>query len=142
MLDINNTFLVLLLVCVYMHILDDFVLQKATLCDLKQRSWWFKQIGPDLNRSRYSHDYLAALIVHAAQCSIGMLLPMVAFTLWKGIPVDTLYFCLAFVLNTVVHAFTDNLKANEMSINLIEDQMVHAVQIVITVAIFCSRNLI
>ena len=136
----NDTFWLLLMACLYMHVLDDFVLQKATLCDLKQKDWWRKLVGPEFEKSRYSHDYVMALFIHAGQCSLGMLLPIALFQLFKGMPVDVLFLWMAFCVNTCVHAFVDNLKANEFAINLIEDQMAHIVQIVVTLVVFIMRN--
>jgi len=136
----TDTFCLLLMACLYMHVLDDFVLQKATLCDLKQKSWWSRLIGPEFEKSRYSHDYVMALFIHAGQCSLGMLLPIILYQLYKGMPVDTPFFCGAFIFNMFIHAFVDNLKANELAINLIEDQMAHITQIVITLIVFIMRN--
>lgn len=138
----NDTFWLLLMACLYMHVLDDFVLQKATLCDLKQRDWWRRLVGHDFEKSRYSHDYVMALFIHAGQWSLGILLPMALYFIIKGMPVDTLFLWSAFCVNTLVHAFVDNLKANELRINLVEDQSAHFVQIVITLVVFVMRNCI
>ena len=136
----NDTFWILLMLCIYMHVIDDFVLQKPCLCDLKQKSWWEKQIGYGFSRSDYSHDYIMALFMHSVEWAIGMLLPMFLWTAYKGIPFDSLFFWTACCVNTVIHAFVDNMKANDLAINLIEDQITHLVQIVVTLTIFVTRN--
>lgn len=136
----NDTFWLLLMACLYMHVLDDFVLQKACLCDLKQKSWWRNLIGHEFEKSKYSHDYVMALFIHAGQCSLGMLLPIALYQLYKGTPVDVLFLWSAFCVNTLVHAFVDNLKANELAINLVQDQFAHITQIVITLVVFIMRN--
>ena len=41
-----------------------------------------------------------------------------------------------FVCNVIIHAFVDNLKANDKEINLAADQSIHLVQIVITWLVF------
>lgn len=138
----NDTFWLLLMLCIYMHVIDDFVLQKPTLCDLKQKSWWSRQIGYDFSRSDYCHDYIMALFVHAAEWSVGMLLPMIWWTFHSGIKTDSLFFWTAFCINTIVHAFIDNMKANDLAINLVEDQTAHLVQIMITLTVFVARNCI
>jgi hypothetical protein len=42
-----------------------------------------------------------------------------------------------FVINALIHYYVDNLKANELKINLVEDQSVHLLQILTTWAIIC-----
>ena len=41
-------------------------------------------------------------------------------------------FVVMFVLNLISHALIDNMKANQHSINLIDDQILHMVQIIFT----------
>lgn len=43
---------------------------------------------------------------------------------------------LRFLVNALVHSIVDNLKANELKINLITDQAIHLAQIIITALIF------
>ena len=45
------------------------------------------------------------------------------------------WFLAAIVLNTIVHAIVDDLKANRMKLNLIQDQLLHLGQILAT--FFC-----
>jgi len=42
------------------------------------------------------------------------------------------FLMLSYIFNTMIHAFIDNLKANEERINLIIDQLLHLGQIIIT----------
>jgi hypothetical protein len=39
---------------------------------------------------------------------------------------------ISYFVNTAIHAFVDNLKANKYVINLVEDQFAHLVQIICT----------
>lgn len=41
-------------------------------------------------------------------------------------------FYFVFACNIIVHAFVDNMKANKFKINLIQDQIIHIIQILIT----------
>lgn len=133
-----------ILICmIFMHLLEDFHLQ-GCLANLKQKTFWAKQINEitSLGESRneaikkYKYDYLISLIAHATEWTFMMMLPMVAFAIYKGfygislIPfVATL---IQFFANIVYHAFVDNLKANKMKINLVQDQLLHLLQIVLT----------
>lgn len=44
-------------------------------------------------------------------------------------------FMVLWIINTIVHMVTDDLKANRYKINLIQDQSIHMLQIIITLAI-------
>jgi hypothetical protein len=105
------------------HLITDYTLQ-GWLADGKQKSWWDKAFGgktPD----KYRHDYVAALICHALYWSIAVCLP-----LWNS-PM----FLWAIIGNTIFHAIVDDLKTNRKRLNLIQDQLLHIVQIAITVTL-------
>lgn len=138
----GDIFWVLLMLGIWCHVIDDYVLQAPCLGNLKQRDWWRKLIGTDFHRSGYSHDYVMALMMHAASWSCSILLPMLWWTVHNGLQIDSSFFWTAFCVNTLVHAFTDNMKANELSINLITDQAVHLAQITLTTAIYVWRNVL
>lgn len=116
----NTTFILLWMV--FMHIVDDFCLQKPYLCDMKQKSWWGNV------DSLYKHDYIWALIMHAFSWTFMIMLP-IAFV--QGFKISLLFLVL-FDINWSVHIVVDNLKANEKKINLWHDQLIHLAQIVIT----------
>lgn len=112
-----------LLFMLFMHIFDDYVLQ-GLLITLKQRSFWVKNYPQE----KYKHDYIAALITHSFSWSFCTMLPV---AIYVGFDIGTM-FLVIFVFNVLVHAMVDNLKANELSINLIQDQLAHVAQIVAT----------
>ena len=115
----------------FMHILDDYVLQAPCLCDLKQKSFWEKNAPEE----QYKKDYIVALIMHSLSWSFMIMLPC-AFALDFSVGGGFAYF---FVFNTALHAITDHLKANVKVINLWIDQSCHMVQIVGTfVAFMCG----
>ena len=107
------------------HLVADYTLQ-GWLADGKQESWWKKVCGgviPD----KYKHDYVAALLCHALYWSIFICAPFFA----------SKWFLLSIVVNTIVHAVVDDLKANKMKINLIQDQLLHILQIAVTLTVLC-----
>ena len=117
-----NIFVVLLLM-IFAHIVDDYYLQ-GILAKMKQKSWW-EQNAPD---ERYKYDYIPALICHAVSWSIMIIFPILFATVFN--PHWCVY--LIFAINVVIHAITDDLKANKKKINLCVDQSVHIVQVLFT----------
>mgnify|MGYP003311880175 CR=1 FL=1 len=113
---------------IFLHIIDDYVLQAPCLCDLKQKSFWEKN-APD---KLYRFDYIIALIMHAFSWSFMIMLPIaIAINFDVGATfIGTLIF------NTIMHAITDDLKANKKVINLWVDQVTHIMQIFTTAAIY------
>ena len=118
----------ILLLMILLHIIDDFVLQKATLCDLKQKEWWernygSKEYGMPL---QYKNDYKMALFIHALSWSIMIHLPLFLFDIcWY-----TLFYTV--IINAGIHMIVDDHKANLKTINLIQDQLIHFGQILLT----------
>ena len=109
-----------LLWMIMMHIVDDYYLQ-GILAKMKQKSWWEENAPQDL----YKKDYIIALIMHAFSWAFCVMLPMAIFLEFK----IEILFIVVFILNVVIHAFVDNLKANKKTINLWDDQMCHISQI-------------
>jgi hypothetical protein len=102
------------------HLITDFTLQ-GWLANGKQEAWWNKITNGNLpSKNRY--DYIAALICHALYWSIAVCLP-----LWNS-PILPW----AIIGNAIIHAIVDDLKANRNKLNLIQDQLLHLVQIVVT----------
>ena len=120
--------LFILAAMIFLHIIDDYVLQAPCLCDLKQKSFWEKN-APD---KQYRFDYIIALIMHAFSWSFMIMLPIaVAINFNIGAT-----FAFSLLFNTAIHALTDDLKANKKVINLWVDQVTHIMQILATAAIF------
>lgn len=64
---------------VLLHILEDFHLQ-GILANMKQKSWWQSEcvkLGITYNSSKYRHDHVISLIVHALENSIFITLPLI-----------------------------------------------------------------
>lgn len=115
------------LLMVFCHLIDDFVLQDK-FSYLKQRSWWKKACDTDgLPYEKYKNDYKMALFEHALEWSISIILPIMFFVNCPG-----WLLLLLVILNTIFHLLIDNMKANQLRLNLIQDQLLHFIQIIIT----------
>lgn len=111
----------------FMHIVDDYYLQ-GILASMKQKSWWEKN-APD---SLYKNDYKMALAEHAFSWTFMMMLPVVIYTTIIGAMIPIWVIIIWFILNMICHTIVDNAKANNKSINLIQDQSIHFIQIICT----------
>ena len=118
----------ILVAMIFLHIIDDYVLQAPCLCDLKQKSFWEKNAPQTL----YENDYLCALLMHGLSWSFMIMLPIAAALKFN---VDINFF-LMFIINAVFHAAVDDLKANKFRINLWQDQLAHIGQIVVTLILY------
>lgn len=128
----NNYFIILWMI--FNHIFDDFYLQPIILNKLKQRDWWFEQKGMT---ALYENDYIIALLAHSFSWTFMMMLPV---AIYLNFSLD-LIFILVFVGNIIAHALIDNWKCNKYEINLIQDQILHILQIIFTFCV-CVLNLI
>ena len=125
-----NIGICILLGMIFLHILDDFVLQSFTLSKLKQKKTWERychERGGKLEHL-YEDDYLVANAIHALSWSICIMLPWI-FLYGSELGVTILVFV---IVNTIIHAYVDDLKANKEKINLSTDQVIHSLQIIIT----------
>lgn len=118
-------FLMLLL-----HILDDFVLQSASLSKLKQAKTW--EAAP----RKYIHDYIAALVIHGLSWSIMIHLPLMYMQLKYNYINGSLFIFISVIFNGLCHARVDHAKANEKTINLVTDQLCHLFQILLILDIW------
>ena len=121
-----NTILIIM-VMIFLHIVADYNLQ-GWLASAKQKSYWKEHAPNEL----YKNDYIMALFMHSFQWTFMIMLPIL-FLLNFEIGAD---FILWFVFNVGLHMYVDHLKANMKIINLVEDQLLHILQIVITAGIF------
>ena len=105
------------------HLVADYTLQ-GWLADGKQKSWW-KKVVPNLDETKYRYDYVMALFCHSLYWSIFICLPFLGHQ----------YLCVAVAVNTIIHMVVDDLKANRFKLNLIQDQILHFGQILITAGV-------
>ena len=125
-MDVQHKILILAAM-LWLHVADDYYLQ-GKLASMKQRSWW-EINAPD---RMYRHDYKAALIFHAFSWTCSIMLPAIILYFIGSIKPAFFVLAACIVVNTVVHAIVDDLKANKKKINLIQDQFIHILQVVIT----------
>ena len=119
--------LFIILAMIFCHIVDDYYLQ-GWLASAKQKKWWEENAPQKL----YNHDYIMALIMHSMSWSFMIMLP-IAISMSFNV---SILFVIVFILNAVIHALVDNLKANKLQISLITDQLIHLLQIFVTATIF------
>ena len=121
---INNVFIILCMI--FCHIIADYNLQ-GWLASAKQKSYWEKN-APD---EMYKHDYICALVMHSFSWTFMIMLPLMYAV---GFKVNS-FLLFLFVSNVLLHAITDDFKANKKVLNLWQDQSIHMYQIVITAAL-------
>ena len=121
-----NTILIIM-VMIFLHIVADYNLQ-GWLASAKQKSYWEEHAPNEL----YKNDYIMALFMHSFQWTFMIMLPILFVLNFEigGV------FIIWFVFNVGLHMYVDHLKANMKIINLVEDQLIHILQIVITAGIF------
>lgn len=117
--------ILLLLTMIFLHIVDDYYLQ-GWLASAKQKSWW-EQNAPD---KLYKHDYIMALFMHSFSWVFMIMLVPTIYEL--HMTANILLIVALFVGNLCMHMIVDDKKANKKEINLIQDQLMHLTQIVIT----------
>lgn len=125
--------ILLLLAMIFLHIVDDYYLQ-GWLASAKQKSYW-EQNAPD---ELYKHDYIMALFMHSFSWAFMIMVVPSVYTLINTTNTNnaSLVIALFFLINLCIHMVVDNLKANLKKINLVQDQLCHLVQILITWIVF------
>jgi len=115
-----------LFIMIFAHIIDDFKLQ-GIMADMKCRLWWYNTINTLEHGEIYKYDYIVPLILHGFQWSMMVHSVFLLSVSMRDNPI--LY--ISIIINGLVHSFIDNLKANEFKINLIQDQLLHLIQIIV-----------
>lgn len=120
------------LAMIFIHVMVDF--KQGIIADLKCKSWWEKNY-PD---KMYKDDYIMALTMHAASWAFSIYIPpfIVAYMIDYDLELHPYIIIASYIVNTIVHLVVDDLKANELKINLATDQYIHLVQIVLTAVMF------
>ena len=111
------------------HFIADFTLQ-GWFANGKQEIWWREQCADECDLEferrwkKYRHDYKCALLEHGLYWSLVTFLPLFFLADLTDIALGAIV-----VVNAVIHAYIDHLKANMFKINLIQDQALHFAQI-------------
>ena len=79
-----------------------------------------------------------ALFEHAFSWSFTITIPWLVVAFITKNPVCIFLLVIFYIINTVIHGIIDNEKANKLSINLIQDQIFHFIQIILTWAFFSA----
>ena len=109
----------------FLHLIADYNLQ-GVLAQFKQKRWW-KENCP---QTQYKNDWMIALVEHSFMWGFLVCLPLLGYMgVTSGWNEAGWLFSALVGFNTVIHAMVDNEKANKGTFNLIEDQLVHFVQI-------------
>lgn len=125
----------LFILLIALHLLADFNLQvQGGMDKFKCRDWWIEQTSKPVWGSsaeqfrKYRFDYHAGMFCHALMWSIVTFAPL----LWMAPGWWSVLLIL--VPNIAVHHVVDHLKANRYRLNLVQDQLIHLAQIVVTFA--------
>lgn len=118
----------LLAMMVFCHVIEDFHVQ-GILADLKQRMWWLNNVTGKGFGHRYDRDYIAALLAHGFEWSFIVHIPLMYFVGFNTVVLASL------CCNALLHAFIDDLKCNRLRTNLIQDQLLHILQICASLAV-------
>ena len=136
---------ILLISMLFCHVIDDYVLQDK-LANLKQKKWWekeLKKVNPKarLSSTIYKNDYKMALLCHGFEWSFMIHLPLLLLMFKVGIDTEfVVFYTISIIINTVMHSIIDDIKANDLIINLVTDQIFHFVQVILTLILFCMIN--
>jgi len=120
--------IIILLAMIYCHIINDYLLQ-GILASMKQYKWWINHEGFN---PKYNKDYIAALVCHAFSWTFTMSIPILIYRFNQINYKWAFIFMIAIIINTIIHAIVDDLKANKYKLNLIQDQLLHMAQIGLT----------
>ena len=114
---------------IFLHIVDDYYMQ-GILSQMKQREWWVNNAPSRM----YKRDYLMAMFMHGFSWSFMIMIVPTIYVLVAAYNVSAMIFAiiLFFIANLGIHMFVDDMKANKKKINLIQDQLTHLAQILIT----------
>ena len=126
------------LLIAFLHVFADFNLQiGGRLNEFKCKMWWMRLFRDQHDMPfgaacrKYGRDYIVGLVLHSFAWSFVTFLPLYARSSCSG--VEALVIVGA---NAAFHVVVDHLKANLMRITLVTDQLLHLVQIAVTVAAY------
>lgn len=103
-----------------LHLIADFALQSVRDANLKQKKWWEDATKEMENREMYRYDWIAGMACHCLLWSLMVCLPLVTRLIYLPMV----------IVQAAAHFWIDDMKANRLKINLIEDQFLHLAQII------------
>ena len=134
----------ILVIMLFCHTFYDFHLQ-GILAQMKQKEWWQKQfVKEELSNTKYRSDYKMALAVHSFEWAFCIQLPLLVNVYnrcgdfgWFDVRV-VLMFINLLIASACFHYLIDDMKANDKSISLVADQMIHVVQVITAWAVWLA----
>ena len=125
MIELLNNYLIIFLFMICLHLIADYLMQNNFLATYKQKKNWEPYVK---EHEGYKYDYIAVLFAHSFSWAFITFSPLLLIT-------NANLFSLAIIVNTIIHGIIDDLKCNKLRINLITDQLLHLVQIAVTLVI-------
>lgn len=117
--------LLLAFLIILAHIIDDFILQQlGNLHNMKQKKFW-EPYNKEYN-NRYYLDYYAGLVIHCISWSIMIHLPILLLTQTPEIII-----LVSSIIHAINHGIIDNKKCNKYELSLVEDQLLHFIQLIL-----------
>ena len=112
------------LVMLFAHTIADYVLQTDVLTKFKQKK------NQESYGDKYKYDYIPMLFMHSFMWSFCIHLPLLL------LKQEYVLISVLIIMQTIIHMIIDNAKANDLSINLIVDQLMHLLQIIISFMVY------
>lgn len=131
------SFKILFLIMVFLHCIMDYTLQGDFIANAKQKQWWKKH---DAYNEKYKHDYIIVLLVHGFMWSFGVHIPIMILEICNLATIGEINICFLIIFNSIAHSIVDDWKANKFYINLVEDQILHIMQIFVTLSIWYTHT--
>ena len=126
-MSIKSIEIFILLSLVFCHIIADFHIQSSFIASFKQKKEW-ESYG-----KKYLRDWIPILAVHAFSWSFFTFLPLLYYVYIKDMTFGM--WAIVVLVNTIIHFVVDDQKCNRFNINLIEDQLYHLLQILISMTV-------
>ena len=143
LLNLLEDYRIVFYLCLLLHFIADFSLQ-GILGKLKQKGFWSNHANfndePVECRAKwcdgfYHHDWVPCLFAHSMMWSVFTFLPLLFLQNCEG-QFWRRAFELTVLANALVHAVVDDLKCNRYKINLAVDQLIHLLQIFLTIGVW------
>ena len=122
--------IIMLISMIFLHNIADYLVQTKFIAKFKQRKNWEEYD----TKGYYKYDYIVILLVHSFSWSIITFFPIL-FEFQ-----NVMDYSIIVIGNTLIHAYIDDLKCNKLKINLIQDQLIHILQIVLIFILFVIIN--
>lgn len=144
-------------ICVLLHVFADFWFQIAChLNEFKDKFWWRRLLDKEIKtiqswdrperekkffinkvQTKYNSDYKIAMLLHSFSWSVITFMPV--FIMYSGhLGWGDWQAGVIIGINAMIHYWVDDRKCNLRSINLVQDQVLHLLQIGITLLIFTT----